>query len=100
MGVPVFQNAALFYDGQFPNDYIVITSVDVRPNIYEGDTDADITSQLRASWYSRGGNDDHGVAMRKAGRSVDFMVMSSTEGYDPSTRHHIVHQEFWIESEE
>lgn len=100
LGVPVFQNAAQFYNGQLPNDYIVIVSVDARPNTYAGDTDTDFTEQLRASWYSRSGNADHGAAMRKAGRSADFTVVSSNTGYDPSTKHYIVHQEFWTESEE
>lgn len=100
IGVPVYKRVAQFYGKKPPDDYIVIVSVDVRANTYEGDTDANYTEQLRASWYSRNDIGGRGAAMRKAGRGAGATVLPSVEGYDPSTRQHVVHQEFWMESED
>ena len=98
--VPVCQDVMQTFGSRLPDNYIVIVSVDERPEVYAGDQDEGWTVQLRASWYSRKGNADHGTRMRAAARAAGFMVDSAVTGYDPDTRHHIVHQEFWIESEE
>ncbi len=99
LGVPVYPQVypASDPDEVLPDDYIIITPVYGAPDVYAGDTDEYASEQLRASWYSRGGNTGHASRMRAKARALGFMVLDDTVGYDAETKHYIAHQEFlWV----
>lgn len=77
-----------------PDEYIVITTVDERPEIYSGDQDEQISGLYRAAWYSRAGTAGKAEKMRRAARAAGFLIESTPpEGYDSSTGHYIVYIE-------
>lgn len=87
-------------DDVLPDDYIVLTPVYAAPDLYAGDRDEYATEQIRASWYSRGGNTGHARQMRSLGRDAGFMVLADAAGYDSETQHYIAHQEFLWDRED
>lgn len=100
LGLPVYAIAARLEDTQIPDDYIVLTPVDERADLYAGNQDEQASMQLRVSWYSINGNRGHGASLRQLGRAAEFTVVSCFETFDVSRKRYVVHQEFWIESEE
>lgn len=100
LGVPVYPDTAPFAPDRLPDSYIVTALVTQRPDVFAGDTDEHGSCQVRASWYCRQGNTGHGAAMRRACREAGFGVLGCENGYDPETKHYIIFQEFFDESED
>ena len=77
-----------------PDEYIVITTVDERPEIYSGDQDEQMAGQYRAAWYKRGNTAGLAAKMRSAARKAGFLIESTPPaGYDQDTGHKIVYVE-------
>lgn len=77
-----------------PDEYMVLTTVDNRPEIYSGDQDEQLAVQYRVAWYRRGDTSGCARRMRSAARNAGFLIESTPpESYDPATGHKIVYIE-------
>lgn len=77
-----------------PDEYIVVTTLDERPEVYSGDQDEQLAGAYRAAWYSRAGTEGKAAKMRRAARAAGFLVESTPPaGYDSTTGHYITYIE-------
>lgn len=77
-----------------PDEYIVITTVDERPDIYSGDQDEQIFGTYRIAWYRRAGTEGCAKKIKSAAKAAGFLVESTPPaGYDSETGHFITYVE-------